>query len=78
MTSHHYVKPTPILLKGDSHFSDAWLYERIKDDPSILGLGDLALRDAERMHPEAGRLDLLLRDPDTNKRYEVADERHDV
>ncbi len=67
----HYVKPKPILLKDDPRFNEAWLHERIKDDPSILGLGDLELRDAERIHPKAGRLDILLRDPETSKRYEV-------
>jgi len=29
------------------------------------------LRDRERIHPKAGRLDLLLQDPDTKRRYEV-------
>ncbi len=45
--------------------------ERIAEDPGILGLGELELRDVERPQPAAGRLDLLLRDPDTSKRYEV-------
>jgi hypothetical protein len=40
-------------------------------DPSILGLGDLVLRDKERMQPRAGRLDLLLQDLETKHRYEV-------
>jgi hypothetical protein len=31
----------------------------------------LVLRDKERLQPKAGRLDLLLQDPDTNRRYEV-------
>jgi len=43
----------------------------IAADPSVLGLGDLVLRDRERIHPRAGRLDLLLQDPETYKRYEV-------
>jgi predicted transport protein len=43
----------------------------IADDPSIIGLGDLVLRDQERIQPRAGRLDLLLQDPDTQRRYEV-------
>ena len=29
------------------------------------------VRDVERPQPQAGRLDLLLREPDTGKRYEV-------
>ena len=41
------------------------------EDPSLLNLGDLVLRDRERIHPRAGRLDLLLQDPDTQRRYEV-------
>src|SRR5207237_308934 len=44
---------------------------RISEDPSILGLGDLLLKDKERMQPHAGRLDLLLQDPDDDRRYEV-------
>jgi predicted transport protein len=36
-----------------------------------LGLGDLVLRDRERVQPRAGRLDLLLQDPETKRRYEV-------
>jgi hypothetical protein len=36
-----------------------------------LGLGDLVLRDKERMQPRAGRLDLLLQDLETKHRYEV-------
>jgi hypothetical protein len=43
----------------------------IADDPSILGLGDLVLRDRERIQPRAGRLDLLLQDLETKRRYEV-------
>jgi hypothetical protein len=34
-------------------------------------LGDLILKDKERVHPKAGRLDLLLQDPDSGRRYEV-------
>jgi hypothetical protein len=36
-----------------------------------LGLGDLILKDKERVQPGAGRLDLLLKDPESNRRYEV-------
>ena len=47
------------------------IQEIIADDPSIIGLGDLVLKDKERIQPKAGRLDLLLQDPETNRRYEV-------
>ncbi|MDP8224313.1 MAG: hypothetical protein P9L99_13195 [Candidatus Lernaella stagnicola] len=66
-----YVKPTKVQLKDHPLFSEKWLQERIVEDPTILGLGDLEVKDVERRHPKAGRLDLLLRDPDSGKRYEV-------
>lgn len=34
------------------------------EDPSILGIGELILKDKERNQPGAGRLDLLFQDPD--------------
>lgn len=66
-----YTKATQIVLKGHPEFDEKWVQQRIADDPSILGLGDLELKDVERMQPKAGRLDLLLRDSETDKRYEV-------
>ena len=66
-----YTKLEPITLKNHPELNEAWLQQVIADDPSILGLGDVILRDKERIQPRAGRLDLLLQDSDTNKRYEV-------
>src|SRR5712691_4629811 len=66
-----YVKPVRIILKGHAELNERWVQERIAEDPSILGLGDLVLKDKERIHPQAGRLDLLLQDPDGGRRYEV-------
>lgn len=43
----------------------------IANDPPIIGLGDLILKDKERIQPRAGRLDLLFVDPETSRRYEV-------
>jgi len=43
----------------------------IAEDPTVLGLGDLILKDKERIQPHAGRLDLLLQDSDSTRRYEV-------
>ena len=40
-------------------------------DPSLLGLGELGMREAERRQPHGGRLDMLLEDTDTSTRYEV-------
>ncbi len=66
-----YIKPTPIALKGHPQLTEKWLQDRIADDPSILGLGNLELKDVERLQPKAGRLDLLLQEPVSGKRYEV-------
>ena len=69
--SGHFTKPTRISLKSHPTYSENWVQDIIADDPSIIGLGDLVLRDRERPQPRAGRLDLLLQHPDTYKRYEV-------
>lgn len=66
-----YVKGERILLKSHPDLGEKWVQARIAEDPSILGLGDLVLRDQERIQPKGGRLDLLLQDPDTLRRYEV-------
>lgn len=66
-----YVKPKKIGLKGHPEFSEKWVHEIIAEDPSILGLGDLILKDKERIQPGAGRLDLLLQDSDSTRRFEV-------
>src|SRR6476659_2520150 len=66
-----YVKPEQISLRGHPELTEKWLQDRIAEDPALLGLGDLVLKDKERMHPKAGRLDLLLQDAEGNRRYEV-------
>lgn len=60
-----------VSLLGHPEVSERWLQEQIANDPTLLGLGDLDVRDAERRQPGAGRLDLLLSDPETLDRYEV-------
>src|SRR5438552_6422742 len=67
-----FVKPDRIWLKDHAELNEKWIQDRIADDPSILGLGDLVLKDKEKIQPRAGRLDLLLQDDaDTPRRYEV-------
>lgn len=66
-----YKKSKPVSLKAHPLYNEKWLQERIAEDTTILGLGDLVLKDVERRQPRAGRLDLLLADPDTGTRYEV-------
>lgn len=66
-----YSKMEFISLKNHPTIKESWIQERIAEDPQILGLGNLILRDKERIQSGAGRLDLLLQDADLNKRYEV-------
>ena len=66
-----YTKLKPISLKSHPSLDEKWVQEVIAADPSILGLGELDLKDKERIQPGAGRLDLLLQDSETKKRYEV-------
>ena len=67
----NYIKAERIWLKNDPELNEAWLWDRIIEDPQILGLGDLEIKDVERSQPSAGRLDLLLQDSEAGKRYEV-------
>jgi len=66
-----YVKPEIVWLRDHPELNERWVQERIAEDPSLLGLGELILKDKERIQPRAGRLDLLLQDADLNRRYEV-------
>jgi len=69
--SKGYTPHERIWLKNHPEYNERWVQDLIGSDPSMLGLGDLVLRDRERIQPRAGRLDLLLQDPETKRRYEV-------
>jgi predicted transport protein len=69
--SKEYVPYERFSLKSHPEYSEKWVQQLIANDPSILGFGDLVLRDQERIQPRAGRLDLLLQDAETKRRYEV-------
>lgn len=77
-----YKAAKVVSLKNHPNLNERWLQERIIEDPSILGLGNLDVRESERIQPTGGRLDLLMSDPDSLTRYEVeiqlgaSDERH--
>jgi hypothetical protein len=71
MPTLRYLRPEKVSLKDHPELNERWLQERIAEDPSLLGLGELVLKDKERIQPGAGRLDLLLQDPESSKRYEV-------
>ena len=66
-----FTRHEKISLRKHPQFNEAWLHDRICEDTSLLGLGDVRVLDRERSISGAGRLDLLLFDEDNNKRYEV-------
>ena len=66
-----HVKLRQIQPKNHSSLNERWVQDVIAEDPSILGIGDVVLKDKERVHPNAGRLELLLQEADGHGRYEV-------
>lgn len=71
MSQINLIRPEKVSLVGHPTLTEKWVEEIIANDPSILGLGDLVLKDQQRIQPRAGRLDLLLQDVDSETRYEV-------
>jgi len=71
MTALTYRTHRRISLKEHSEFNEKWLQDRISEDPAIMGLGELVLVERERRQERAGRLDLLMSDPDGYSRFEV-------
>lgn len=60
-----------ISMRSDSRLNERWLQEKLVAQPELLGLGDVVLRDKERMQPSGGRLDLLYADDADEIWYEV-------
>ena len=67
----NYQKPILLDLKSHPVLNEQWVQDRIAEDPSLLSLGDVILKDRERRQPRAGRLDLLLQETDSTRRFEV-------
>jgi hypothetical protein len=63
-------KVTPVLLR-DVGLDERWLQDRIKDDPSILGLGDLEIVSREHRQPAGGRIDFLMRNSESYYEVEI-------
>jgi len=59
------------LGSNSSGWGEDFVQNLVADDPSILGLGDLNVRDKERRQIGAGRLDFLLQDSPVTVRYAV-------
>ena len=67
----HHIKLKTLNLKTHPTLDERWLQNVIAEDPSIIGLGEVVVKDKERIHRGLGRLDLLLQDEDGHGRYEV-------
>lgn len=67
----NYVKPEIVSLQNHPEINEKWVQAKLADAPSLLGLGDLDLKDIERRQKSNGRLDLLFHDSISNRRYEV-------
>jgi len=66
-----YTEYKKISLKNHPEYNEKWVQEIIAENPSLLELGDIILKDKERIQPRAGRLDLLFQDAESTQRYEV-------
>jgi hypothetical protein len=74
MPSLTYAKAEVLSLKSHPDYQERWVRDRIVEDPSLLGLGPLTVKDVERAQASsqrAGRMDLLLADPIGRRWYEV-------
>ena len=68
-TDYTELKPVGLRELGKNEY---WLQAVIADNPKILGLGDdVELVDKERRQPSGGRLDLLLKNDNSNERFEL-------
>lgn len=67
----NYVKFETVSLQDYPGINEKWVQKKIEDDPSILGLGDLSVRQIEKIQQSGGRLDILLQDDDSQTRYAV-------
>jgi len=49
-----FVKHEKLLLQQHAELNEKWVQDRIAEDPFMLGLGDVVLKDKERIQPRAG------------------------
>lgn len=70
MSTLDYIISEKINLKNHLDFNEAWLQDKIAENPQILGLGNLEVIDRERKQKH-GRLDLLLSNFEEETRFEV-------
>jgi hypothetical protein len=66
-----YVEARFISLKNHPELGELWVQARIAENPGMLGLGEVEVKDEQRRQPHAGRLDMLLMDVDNEIRHEL-------
>lgn len=49
-----YTTFEKIYLTKEPGLNEKWVQDRIAENPAILGLGELILKDKERIQPKAG------------------------
>lgn len=59
------------LSMREAGLNEYWLQDQIYENPACLGLGELEAVEKERAQSSGGRLDILLKDPETESMYEV-------
>lgn len=55
----------------DAGYDEFWLQDQICNNPSALKLGELEVIAKEKIQSSGGRLDILLKDPEDDKMFEV-------
>jgi len=71
MPAPKLIIPKAISLMDQPELSERWVEDQIVANPTLLGLGEVEVRGRQRAQPKAGRLDLLLEDAETKKRFEL-------
>jgi len=66
----NFINVKRLSMKEDNSIDERWVQNIIADDPRIVGLGDVIVKDIERNQGK-GRLDILLQDAEGYRRYEV-------
>src|SRR3989338_5416406 len=65
------LKKMKALQLRSAGLDEKWLQDRIAEDPSILGLGELEIIRREKKQPTGGRIDFVMENTDDNVRYVV-------
>lgn len=65
------IRTSKKIFIRNAGFDEYWLQDRIYENPSIMGLGNLVPISKEKKQSSGGKLDILLKDPQDNSMYEI-------